>query len=94
MVVAEGIETALSIAVACPERRVLCAVSLANMGQLLLPPTLRTVIVAADNDGDNPAAMRGLRRAIACLAARGHAVRIARSPLGKDFNDALLAGAA
>ncbi len=93
--IAEGIETALSVAVAVPERRVLCAVSLANMGRVILPATIREVILCADNDGDNPAAARALQRAVEHFAAEGRAVRIARPPAGmKDFNDVLQAGAA
>ena len=89
--IAEGIETALSVAVACPELRVLCAVSIANMASVTLPAAVGDVILCADNDGDNPSAARALQRAIDAFAAQGRAVRIARSPHGKDFNDALIA---
>lgn len=89
--IAEGIETALSVAVACPELRVLCAVSIGNMATITLPAAVRDVILCADNDGDNPSAARALQRAIESFAAQGRTVRIARSPHGKDFNDALRA---
>lgn len=90
--IAEGIETALSVVLAAPELRVLCAVSLANMGRIVLPETVRTVTLCADNDGDNPAAARALQRAVEHFAAEGRAVRIARPPAGlKDFNDVLRA---
>jgi hypothetical protein len=92
VVIAEGIETALSIAVACPALRVLSAVSLGNMARVALPPAIRSVIIAADNDpADNQAAARGLAAAIAHFAEGGRLVRVARSPVGKDFNDALAA---
>ncbi len=90
--IAEGIETALSVAIACPELRVLAAVSLGNMARLALPPALRAVILCADNDGaDNQAAARALRTATARLASEGRQVRVARPPIGKDFNDTLRA---
>lgn len=91
--IAEGIETALSVAIACPELRVLASVSLANMARLLLPPAVREVILCADNDPPDSPATRGLQRAVDAFAAQGRAVRIARSPVGKGFNDAIGADA-
>jgi hypothetical protein len=88
--IAEGIETALSVAVACPELRVLAAVSLANMGRVLLPASVGVVILCADNDAA-PGARAALERAAVRLVAEARAVRIARSPIGKDFNDVLRA---
>ena len=87
--IAEGIETALSVAIACPELRVLSAVSLGNMGRLALPPAVRTVILCADNDGPNEGAARALQRAVDHYAAAGRIVKIAVPPCGKDFNDTL-----
>jgi hypothetical protein len=88
--IAEGIETALSVAVACRELRVLAAVSLANMGRLILPPQITHVTLCADDDGDNQAAAELLIRAAERFAREGRAVRIARPPQGfKDMNDAL-----
>lgn len=86
VVIGEGIETCLSVAIACPELRVLCAVSLANLGAVALPSQVRSVILAADND-EAPGARRGLARAIEAHRAAGREVRVARSPIGKDFND-------
>ncbi len=93
-VVAEGIETGLSVALACPELRVAAAVSLANLGAIVLPPAVTTVIIAADDDGDNAKARDALDRAVQRLLAEGRTVRIARPPIGKDFNDALMAAQA
>ncbi len=92
--IAEGIETALSVAIACPELRVLSAVSLGNMGRLVLPPAVRTVILCADNDGPNEGAARALQRAVDHYAAEGRIVKIAIPPCGKDFNDVLQAAGA
>ncbi len=90
VVIGEGIETCLSIALACPELRVLAAVSLGNLGRVALPEQVRSVILAADNDVKE-AARRGLQRAVELHLAAGRSVRVARSPVGKDFNDALQA---
>nr|WP_255663250.1 toprim domain-containing protein [Komagataeibacter sp. FNDCR2] len=86
--IGEGIETCLSVALACPEMRVLAAASLGNMASVQLPDQVRSVILLADND-TNPQAQRGLRRAIDFHLEAGREVRVARSPKGKDFNDAI-----
>ena len=90
VVIAEGIETGLSVAVACPELRVLSAVSLGNMASLVLPPAIGTVIIAADNDpvGNLPA-VNALQRAVANFCAQGRNVKVAMPADHKDFNDVL-----
>lgn len=88
--VGEGIETCLSVAIACPEYRILCAVSLGNMGAIELPPAPRSVVLLADNDV-KPAARRMMASVIARHIEAGREVRVARSPHGSDFNDALRA---
>lgn len=102
VVIAEGIETALSIVMRAPERRVLCGLNQGNMGGVWLPPQIGDVILALDNDAavDNDKSEE--KRAKAELATarmlnrwyeRGYKnVRIIRSPVGKDFNDALREG--
>ncbi|WP_182984892.1 DUF7146 domain-containing protein [Gluconacetobacter aggeris] len=90
VIVAEGIETGLSVALACPERRVLCAVSLSNMGRLELPDAIRDVTICADNDGDNPAASKALQAACAWFGRHSHTVRLAKPSMpNSDFNDVL-----
>lgn len=89
VVIGEGIETCLSVVVACPEYRVLCAVSLSNMARLVLPSSVHTVIIAKDNDGDNESAAKALARAIDHFQSEGRIVKIAVPPSGKDFNDTL-----
>ena len=89
---AEGVETALSVALATPELRVLCAVSLGNLARVELPPAVSVVILCADNDEGNETAARALARAVDRFAADGREVRIARPPAGvKDWNDYLTA---
>jgi hypothetical protein len=87
----EGIEDALTIAIECPERRVWAAVSLANMGSLMLPACIGTVTICADNDAENSRAALGLTRAIDHFLRLGREVEIARPPAGvKDVNELLM----
>lgn len=85
----EGVEDGLSIALAAPELRVWAAGSLGNLQHIRLPDCCCEVIVAADNDWGKPQAERQLQQALAALEAQGRPVRVARSPIGKDANDAL-----
>jgi hypothetical protein len=99
VVIAEGIETALSIVMAAPEMRVLCGLNQGNMGGVWLPPQIRTVILALDNDASVDNGKTEEKRIKAALATsrminrwfdRGYTdVRFIQSPHGKDFNDAL-----
>lgn len=91
VIIAEGIETALSIAIACPEFRILASVSLGNIGRIILPPAIGAVIIAADNDAPGSPADTALHAAAARFAAMGKTIRIARSPVGSDMNDCLQA---
>lgn len=88
VVISEGIEDGLTAALARPEHRVLVAVSLANMGAMVLPEAIATVIVLAQNDAPGSDAERALVRAIRHFHEMGKAVRIARPPAGvKDVNE-------
>lgn len=89
IILTEGVEDALTLALALPEYRIAAALSVSNLANIALPPQIATVIIAADNDGDNPDAASGLAKASARFAAEGRVVKIARSPVGKDFNDLL-----
>lgn len=90
VVVCEGLEDALSIALMTPELRVHAVGSLPGLLSYQPGKNVRTVIVAADNDWGKPQAEALLKRACQRLVAEfGKSVRIARSPEGKDFNDLL-----
>ena len=85
LVIAEGIETALSVQQAAG-KPTWAALSTSGMCSIILPPEVETVIIAAD--GDEPgekAAQEAARRFI----AEGRMVKIARPPRGMDFNDLL-----
>lgn len=91
----EGIETALSVALACPELRVLCAVAIGNMRNIVLPATIRTVFLGPDNDPiederDRVKRHNLLALTIAHFRQGGRDVRLAMPDVpGADWNDIL-----
>lgn len=90
--VTEGIEDALSVAMARPGARVIAAYSLGNLGAIQFPAAIETIVLVCDrDDGANEQAL--LERAIARQQARGHRVQFVMPPVGvKDVNAWLLAG--
>ena len=44
LIIGEGVETCLSVAVCCPEYRIFCACSLYNMGRVVLPDAVGRVL--------------------------------------------------
>jgi len=95
VLITEGLEDALTAALAfhltAPERapRILCAISLANMRNVNLPAACSTVILAADNDGENEAASLAIKAASEAFKGQGRRVLLARAAAGKDLNDQL-----
>ncbi|MCK4945538.1 MAG: toprim domain-containing protein [Alphaproteobacteria bacterium] len=89
IIIAEGIETALSLAVCCPEKRVIAAVAVNNIANLDLPKTISQVTLAVDNDGENAQSGKAVNAAITRFMNEGRVVSVARSPVGSDFNDQL-----
>lgn len=93
-ILGEGNEDGLTLAQACPEFRVLATVSVGNMADVDLPDAIGTVILAKDKI-DHPDPKVRLRqkkefeRAIRVHRGAGRVVRVAASPVGKDFNDVL-----
>lgn len=94
VIIGEGIETSLSLAVACPEYRVLAAVSVGNFGAITLPPAIHRVILALDNDGENSQSARAVENAIRKFQNDGCEVRTMMPDAGMDFNDVLQVGGA
>ena len=90
VVLAEGIETALSVAQACPEMPVWAAISASLMSRTELPKCVRTVLIAADADS---AGDKAALQAAARFTREGRCVKIAKPHGAKDFND-ILAGVA
>lgn len=82
----EGIEDALTVAMAMPAARVAAAYSLRNIGMIVFPPLIERIVIVADRDED-PREVEALERAIARQQARGHHVQIVMPPVGvKDVN--------
>lgn len=93
LVLTEGIEDALTLAMAQPEWRIAATVSLGNMARVVPPPAVREIVIAADNDGGNEAAGKALRQAIVVFMERGCTVKLTFPGGGcKDFNERLLIG--
>jgi len=88
--IAEGIETALSAMILCPDARVIAAYSLANMGAVILPANVAEVVLISDAD-PSAHAQEMFQRAVAAHAAQGRIVRVWRGADGQDLNDALKA---
>lgn len=88
LVITEGIETGLSVAVALPEVRVWAALDLGNIGALPTMPAVRRLIVCTENDV-KPAAIEQRERSLDALRGRGFDVVEMAPPWGSDFNDTL-----
>ncbi len=87
LAVAEGIETALSIAQACLELPVWAALSTSGMRSLILPSDVSEVTLCADGDA---AGQEAAKAAAKRFVAEGRRVQIAQPPAGaSDFNDVL-----
>ena len=88
LAVAEGIETALSVAVACA-MPAWAALSAGGIKNLILPPAATHVVICADHDA-NGTGERAAHYAAARWLAEGRRVRVAMPPeTGTDFNDVL-----
>ena len=86
LVLAEGIETGLSVLQASG-RPTWVTLSTSGLKAIILPPEVRTVVIAADGDepGEKAAEEAGGR-----FCREGREVKIARPPAGMDFNDLLV----
>jgi len=86
---AEGIETALTVAVSCriPVWAALCATGIKN---LILPPEATHVGITADNDA-NGTGQEAAHSAAKRFLSEGRSVKIALPPIpDTDFNDLLI----
>jgi putative DNA primase/helicase len=91
--IGEGLETTLSVAVACA-LPVWAALSAGGIERLVLQPEARMILICADNDA-NSVGVRAARAAAERFLAEGRRVRLATPPtVGSDFNDVLLGLAA
>lgn len=90
IILCEGIEDALSLAMAMPEYRIAATISVGNIRNAPIPSHIQNIIIAADNDApDSPAAL-SLQSAVNSLSMPHRTIRVARVPQGfKDFNERL-----
>lgn len=89
LAVAEGVEDALSIGMACPDFR---AHAVGSLPGLLTMPECRAAegyLIARDNDWGKPEAGKLFERAMQRISAWGRPAIAVSSSIGKDFNDAL-----
>lgn len=88
--VAEGTEDSVAISLAMPDERVVCAISLSNIGALDLPRHIGGIYIHRHR-GDPPEAVRAFQGAVDRLMRRGLASRQIRelwAPDGfKDFTE-------
>ena len=70
-----------------PAARIVAAISLPNMGGIVLPATAKRVVLVCDRD-EGARAQEALERSIAAQQARGLTVERVLPPVGiKDIND-------
>lgn len=89
LIICEGIEDGLSIAMACPEYRIWTSISVSNMQNIEIPKGINQVIIAGDVDGDQAVATKQVNSAADAFIRAGKMVRIARPQHAHDFNDEL-----
>jgi len=86
MAAAEGIETALALKTVLPALPVVAALSAAHLAALTVPPTLRRLYIARDNDTAGRLALERLRDRFQGVSLDIRAL----VPLAEDFNADLL----
>ena len=90
LVLAEGIENALSAAIWFAELGAAAYVAAGNLANLSLPPSLHRIVLIRDRDGVNPPIEATRQRALLRWAEEGRSVEVWEPPDGaKDANDYL-----
>ena len=87
-IIAEGLETALSIKQAGIDAKIICTLGISNIKNYM-PKENERVIIAADNDGEASITSKITVEAGNVLRMRGAAVRIVKPSEIGDFNDLL-----
>jgi hypothetical protein len=85
MAAGEGVETIMSLRCALPRLPMIAALSASNLAALSLPPTLRRIYIARDNDAAGDDATDQLAQ----RASSAGVETIVLSPMFADFNDDL-----
>ena len=84
---AEGIENALSAMQLYSGLPVWAALSVGNLGRVVLPPVVREVVLLLDGDAPDSPAEKAASRAALAFLKRGLEVQTIRPPAGQDLND-------
>lgn len=93
VILAEGVETGLSVRQAVPGATVIVVFGKAQLAKVTLPEKTTQVILACDNDGEATYLDAGYQKAIdACEQAQRPMQLIIPEKTGHDFNDVLKAG--
>lgn len=92
VVIAECVESALTIAQACPDLTVFSSMALGNLKAPVPEGTQKVILCSNGNNSSPHMAERILMEAARKHEGRGHHVMLARAPHGMDFNDMFLAG--
>lgn len=82
LLIGEGVETVLSLRDAMPAAALVASLSASHLAAFILPPHVRHLLIARDND---PAGIRAARRLADRATQLGISVTILR-PVLKDFN--------
>jgi len=87
--VAEGPETALSVAQSDKSMSVWCSLGVSNFGKMPIPTGSSKLLICADNDGAEASSQISLIKSIKMLSERGINVWYTRPQDCEDFNDVL-----
>lgn len=89
LIITEGIEDALTAAIAQPDARCWAAGSLSLLGELAWHPCASSVVLVADNDWHTPEAISAFEAVEAKWRAmsKGRPLKVVRAEVGKDLND-------
>jgi hypothetical protein len=87
--IAEGPETALSVAKGDKALSVWCSLGVSNFGTIPIPTGSSNLLICADNDGEKAASNVSLIKSMKMLSERGINVWYTRPQDCKDFNDVL-----
>lgn len=87
-IIAEGVETALSLQEAGLKGKILCSLGVSNIRNYK-PQENECILIAADNDGPEAASLKTINNAKTTLESYGATVVIAMPQNKGDFNDVL-----
>lgn len=89
--VAEGVETALSVAKARAQETVLASLSVSQLKWIPVGENIQRIVICADNDGEHSHTRKAIMQAVEYHLSNGHRVFITMPPGNEkcDFNDLL-----